>query len=567
MIKKIIFYGFILSISLITISNVLSGTKDSLILRPHDLYPDEWLERFPHSFIPLDVEPGYSNLPSVFININLSQNTAPQNEPSVKISRKDPNRVVAAWRDFRTGINPALRRVGYSYSTDGGTTWSVSALLPQIIPNAPLSSDPVVEVDTAGNFYIMTVSLNQSNNNGELWVFKSFNQGVTFDSVYLVAKGPWFEDKEWTASDLNSSSPFVNTLYVSWTRFNSGTNILLSKSTNGGVNWSIPVNVSDFSVVQGSMPVIGPNGEIYITWRGSSGSSAKIYFDKSTDGGVTFGTDKIISPSPQSWFPSISTDLSGGPRNGFIYVTWNDRTNGDDDVFLSYSSNSGSNWSVPKRVNNDALGNGKRQYWPWISVNDSGIIAIIFYDTRNTPNNNTIEVYLARSTDGGQTFTNELISTQQSPTNTPNSSIRFGDYIGIDYLGNRIVPVWTDERAGGFNMEIYTAIINTTVGIQPISNKVPKEFELYQNYPNPFNPSTQIKYNIIKSGKVKITVYDYLGRSVTQLVNEKHNPGVYVVNFDGNNISSGVYFYRLEFEDTDTHSDNFWDVKKMVLLK
>nr|MBC8485895.1 exo-alpha-sialidase [Bacteroidota bacterium] len=184
MFKKIILYGFILSISLITFSNVFSGTKDSLILRPHDLYPDEWLDRFPHSFIPLDVDPGYSNPTSVFINVNLSQNTAPQNEPSVKISRKDPNRVVAAWRDFRTGINPALRRIGYSYSTDGGTTWSVSALLPQLIPNAPLSSDPVVEVDTAGNFYIMSVSLNQSNNNGELWVFKSFNQGVTFDSVY-----------------------------------------------------------------------------------------------------------------------------------------------------------------------------------------------------------------------------------------------------------------------------------------------------------------------------------------------------------------------------------------------
>ena len=80
--------------------------------------------------------------------------------PLLRSAEKNPNRVVASWRDFRTGINPALRRIGYSYSTDGGTTWSVSALLSQLIPNAPLSSDPVVEVDTAGNFYIMSVSLN-----------------------------------------------------------------------------------------------------------------------------------------------------------------------------------------------------------------------------------------------------------------------------------------------------------------------------------------------------------------------------------------------------------------------
>ena len=57
---------------------------------------------------------------SVFDNIDISEDPYPQNEPSVKISRKDPNRVVAAWRDFRTGVNPALRRIGYSYSTDDG---------------------------------------------------------------------------------------------------------------------------------------------------------------------------------------------------------------------------------------------------------------------------------------------------------------------------------------------------------------------------------------------------------------------------------------------------------------
>jgi hypothetical protein len=568
MYKKLILSIFILSISFVTISDISAGVNDSLVLKPHDKYPEEWLERFPHSFMPTEIEPGYSDLPSIFININISQNTFPQNEPSVKISRKDPSRVVAAWRDFRTGVNPALRRIGYSYSTDGGTSWSVSALLPQIIPNAPLSSDPVVEVDTAGNFYIMTVSLNEITQNGELWVYKSFNHGITFDSVYLVAKSSGFEDKEWTASDLSLNSPFENTLYVSWTRFYPGTKILLKKSINSGVNWSTPVIVSDASSgVQGSIPAIGPNGEVYVTWRGSSGSNAKIYFDKSTNGGVSFGTDKIISPAPYAWFPSMATDLSGGPRNGYIYITWNDESNNDDDVFISYSSNGGTNWSNPVRVNNDAIGNGKNQYWPWISVNDSGNIAIIFYDTRNTPNNNIIEAYLARSLDGGITFTNELLSTQQSPTNIPNSSIRFGDYICVDYLGDRVVPVWTDERAGGTNMEIYTAVINTTVGIKAVSNEIPTEFELFQNYPNPFNPSTKINYNIANIGIVKIKVYDLLGREIVQLINEKHTPGKYKINFDGYNISSGVYFYKIEFLGTDGSVDNYYDVKKMVLIK
>ncbi len=127
------------------------------------------------------------------------------------ISRKNPNRVVAAWRDFRTGVSPALRRVGYSFSTDGGQTWSVSQLTPQIIPGAPLSSDPVVVVDTSGNFYIYTISLNEINGNGELWLFKSTDQGETFNQVYEMATGPWFEDKEWGTTDFSPTSPFVNT--------------------------------------------------------------------------------------------------------------------------------------------------------------------------------------------------------------------------------------------------------------------------------------------------------------------------------------------------------------------
>ena len=110
----------------------------------------------------------------------------------------------------------------------------MSQLLLQIIPNAPLSSDPVVGVDTAGNFYIYTVSLNENTGVGELWVFKSFNEGVTFNDVYEIATGPGFEDKEWAAADLTPSSPFSNNLYLSWTRFDSSTEILLE-------NWNLMV--------------------------------------------------------------------------------------------------------------------------------------------------------------------------------------------------------------------------------------------------------------------------------------------------------------------------------------
>ena len=296
---------------LLVLSSFTSAqNKQSIFDSPHEKDVTRWMYKFPYSFIPLNPPGQNPEFITDFINLNISNNTFPQNEPSVKISRIDPNRVVAAWRDFRTGVNPALRRVGFSLSTDGGETWSVSQLLPQVIPNAPLSSDPVVGVDLSGNFYIDTVSLNQNNGNGELWVFKSTNGGVSFDQVYEMASGSWFEDKEWAATDLNPSSPFANTLYCSWTRFSSTTDILLIRSTNEGITWSSPSSVNDNEGVQGSFPAIGPNGELYVVWLGYN-FSEQIKFDKSTDGGVTFGTDKVVSDAPNAWFPHMAVDLSG----------------------------------------------------------------------------------------------------------------------------------------------------------------------------------------------------------------------------------------------------------------
>ena len=461
-----IFITTFIFIQLILSSITLPQNKKSKIFdHPHERDETIWLSKFPHSLTPLKVPQHNPDFITDFLNIDISKNLFPQNEPSVKISRVNPYKVIAAWRDFRTGVNPPLRRVGYSLSSDGGETWSNSKLLPQIIPNAALSSDPVVGVDLSGNFYIFTISINDDTGNGELWVFKSTDQGETFDQVYQMANDlSAFEDKEWATTDLNASSPYANNLYCSWTRFSSGTEILLVRSTDEGINWSSPVSVSDLSNVQGSFPAVGPNGELYVTWLGFN-NTRQIMFDKSTDGGVTFGTDVVISDAINSWFPHMAVDLSNGPRKGYIYVTWGDERNGDDDAFLSYSSDGGETWSSVIRVNNDPVGNGKLQYWPSVSVSELGEISIIFYDTRNTVNNNFIETYLARSTDA-LTFTNELMSTEPSPTSIPNNDVRFGDYIGIDSYGGIVVPIWTDERAGGFDMDIYTAKINPLLPVE-----------------------------------------------------------------------------------------------------
>jgi hypothetical protein len=92
---------------------------------------------------------------------------------------------------------------------------------------------------------------------------------------------------------------------------------------------------------------------------------------------------------------------------------------------------------------------------------------------------------------------------------------------------------------------------------------VPQMFRLANNYPNPFNPTTKIKFDIPasnKSSNVRLTVFDASGREVSTLINSQIAPGSYEFQFSANNLTSGVYFYRLS-------TDNFVDTKKMILLK
>lgn len=100
----------------------------------------------------------------------------------------------------------------------------------------------------------------------------------------------------------------------------------------------------------------------------------------------------------------------------------------------------------------------------------------------------------------------------------------------------------------------------STVGIDPIPNSVPSEFDLHQNYPNPFNPNTVISYELRVTSNAKLKVFDVLGNEVAELVNEKQSAGSYKIEFDGSNFASGVYFYKLDAGD-------FSETKRMILLK
>ncbi len=106
----------------------------------------------------------------------------------------------------------------------------------------------------------------------------------------------------------------------------------------------------------------------------------------------------------------------------------------------------------------------------------------------------------------------------------------------------------------------FSVAISSFVNVKKYGSEIPSEYILEQNYPNPFNPTTNIIYSLPKNTKVSLKVYDIKGALIATLVDEKQSAGIYFTQFDGKNLSSGIYFYKLE-------TDDFVSVKKMSLIK
>jgi hypothetical protein len=169
----------------------------------------------------------------------------------------------------------------------------------------------------------------------------------------------------------------------------------------------------------------------------------------------------------------------------------------------------------------------------------------------------------AHSRNGGEhfyrTFNNGTLGTSLQ-TNNITGATTFGA-VQAGYWSSSnpdsCLVVWS----GGNGTNVYCSrLVCSTVGLEPISGSIPVLYSLEQNYPNPFNPVTTIKFNIPKSGVVKLSVYDMMGREVTTLVNQELLAGRYSVDFNALSLASGVYFYKLQ-------AGEFTDTKKMMLIK
>ncbi len=481
-------------------------------------------------------------------NILINDNFSP-NEPTIVIDPKNPAVLLA-------GANID----NYYRSTDTGRTWTH---LP-IYSSHGVWGDPMIAVDTNSNFYFFHLSNPISSGN---WIDrivcqKTTDTGLTWnDGTYMGLNGTKAQDKQWAAVNRKN-----NHIFVTWTQFDKygsanpldSSVILFSKSTDEGATWSPAKRINKKAgdcidsdeTVEGAVPAIGPNGEVYVAWAGPDG----IFFDRSLDEGQTWLTNDIhVDSMPTGWdyeisgisrangLPVTTCDLSGGPNHGTIYINWSDQRNGsgDTDVWLTKSTDGGDTWSAPIRVNDDAP--GRQQFFTWMAIDQvTGVLWFVFYDRRNTVGDAT-EVWMARSPDGGKTFSNFKIS--ESPF-TPVNSVFFGDYTNLAVHNNIVRPIWTRLDAG--KLSIHTALVDGTpdVGLEELTSK--SLIETVETYPNPANNETYVSFKLHEKTEVNISIYDSYGRAMATPLKGQMDYGKHIIPIPLNTYPPGIYFYNLE---------------------
>lgn len=357
------------------------------------------------------------------------------------------------------------------------------------------------------------------------------------------------------------------------------------RSTNNGLNWAS-------SGTAWALNAFSVNSFGYIYSAGSSYDYATLrpYVSKSTDYGSSWNG---------LYLPTLLGSALSITVNYLDYIFVGTSGNG-----ILRSTANGSNWATINLSNNNVYsllsvdstvsifagtGGGKifrstDNGFGWDPVYNSNISTNKVKSIAKSPTN---VLYAGLDTGGILISTNNGNNwTQYCSTISQVNAITFNTY-GDIFVGTGKNGVYESSNNGLNWIQINTGLINTQInalifdysnylycgtnggglykssqpiGIKNISSEIPSSYSLSQNYPNPFNPNTNIKFQIKSSNVVKLVIFDILGKEVATLVNEKLQPGTYETTFDGSNLTSGIYFYRLT-------TRVYTETKKMLMIK
>lgn len=304
------------------------------------------------------------------------------------------------------------------------------------------------------------------------------------------------------------------------------------------------------------------------------------YHGASTNPWQNFNGSTIRSLMGFSAYPTGVFDRTNHPGNNgapYPYVTYNmwasyasNRYTASPNTNINLSVSSSSYNPVTKElsvtVNATALQNLTDQYKiVYVLTEDNVVYPQVFYATCGTAgtHNDYVHKWIARTVLNSPTGENVNTGTWNANQVISKTITTTLDNAWIPENCNMNVIVYKDNPTGIFLSEVGQGItkhLSELVGISHNGTNIPSVYELSQNYPNPFNPVTNIKFSLPKSGNISLNIYNSMGQLVQTYAEGFMEAGSYNVDFDGTNLSSGIYFYTLR-------TDEFVETKKMMLIK
>jgi len=404
------------------------------------------------------------------LDIRLTDYTYSSESPSVAVSGSV---VHVVWQDYRNGNT----EIYYKRSTDAGISWGTDT---QLTNNTSGSNYPSV---TVSGSVVHVVWYDGRDGNYEIYYKRSSDSGVN-----------WGTDIRLTNNSAGSYDPSVavsgSVVHVVWTDIRDGNlEIYCKRSPDGGVSWGIDTRLTNNTTRSERSSVAVSGSVVHVVWFDDRDGNTEIYYKRSTDGGVSWGTDiRLTNNTAGSYSPSVA--VSGL----VVHVIWEDTRDGNMEIYYKRSPDEGVSWGADTRMTN----NTAMSFSPSVAVSGS-VVHVVWTDDRD----GNAEIYYKRDPTGN---------------------------VGIENISTEIPSAYSLSQN-------YPNPFNPTTKIK---------FDVAPSLSFPL--AKQIRGAFSSGNPVLLKVYDIMGREVQTLVNETLKPGTYETAFDGSTLTSGVYFYKLVIE-------------------
>lgn len=477
--------------------------------------------------------------------------------------------------------------VGIFRSTNDGEEWT------ETFPTNLIISD--ITVSPEGKLFAIC------NNTASISIRLSTDDGLSWNQVYSAS----YSDNYFSGSGMVFIDSSIAVAAISFTLGPTVGDIGVEvvRSTNGGLTWQLLGISADWGGVEDMVKLndgrilitttlsgisySSDNGStwhflssfpLYSTTKIRTNSSGDIFVGRSTaaaSGELVFRS----TDNGDSWQP---VGIPGGPSGGDIqalYIDYNNRiyvswSQGASPLLLYRSTDNGDSWQElmdglpPSQLVYSLTGNSQNIIFAGMPSSGvyrgSDIVPVELTSfTANVLENNVIlnwETSTETNNLGFEIQRKSVIDDNETKWN----KIGFVKGHGTTVRNYRYIFVDKNLQPGEYKYKLlqidYNGVSTESIEITAVVKFQPTGYSLMQNYPNPFNPSTTIEYSIPSDGNVTLKIYNELGQEVKEKVNEFEKAGVYKINFNAENLASGIYYYRF-------NAGKYTSVKKMVLLR